>query len=521
MINLVLWILLLLAGLGLFAFGIYKAVKVIKNPMPGTINYKNEMLRLFILAISSAITFCLTFVFVSLYNCWGLSGLEWFSLMFGTLMFATSFEWFIYSFILHYYGKEIPERENKALFGTMIGSIVSFLCFFFVMTEGFAEHIKYPLIEAISFTEGFGTPFHQVKGFTITFYAIFILGGAILVYFICDHRFYKEYGKHGLLESTFYIAFPAGILGGRLGYVIGNWNGDPTADFVPFATRVANGEWWSIFAIWEGGLTIISGALIGIGVGVAWFRYKHKEYNLLFCLDIVAPTVLIAQAIGRWGNFFNAEVHGFQYTVEAFRWLPTIVRNNIAYSVELGKAAPGMVYLPLFFIEFLTNLAGYFLIRFGFGKGLRKYIEDGDLSALYFVWYGFTRILMEPLRVEEFKMGTKGYWSWFWAFFFVLGGALAIAANHIIRYLKARKNGNFIVLKNSFRNGIIASSVFAILGLALVIIGLVNISKGTYVPILDFNQFNNGIITLISGLSAICLLAVTLPHVIEGKKREK
>ena len=136
------------------------------------------------------------------------------------------------------------------------------------LTEGYAAHVKYPLPNGLSFSKGFVTP-DSGEGTNIAFYALCILSGAIYVYFICDHKLYLEYGKHGIVESTFLVAFPAGILGARIWYVIGNWN-------MEFAGR----EWWAMFAIWEGGLTILGGAIMGIVVGVAWYMWRNKGYNI-------------------------------------------------------------------------------------------------------------------------------------------------------------------------------------------------------------------------------------------------
>ena len=187
-----------------------------------------------------------------------------------------------------------------------------------------------------------------------------------------------------------------------------------------------------------------------------------------------------------------------------------------------GNPAPaGMMFVPLFLLEAITNIGGYFIIRYCFGEGMKKYLEMGDLAALYFVWYGYTRVIMEPLRDQTFNMGTKGYWSWFWAFFFVLGGALAIASNHIGKYIYRRKKGTWISLNNGFSKGLVASIIISIIGITLVILGSIFMAQGEYQEILAFNKYNNGLIILISGLSALLMLSVSIPHIIEGlRKRE-
>ena len=97
------------------------------------------------------------------------------------------------------------------------------MIFFFIFTDGYAAYWTYPLVNGINFDSGFVSPDSSVSP-NIAWYALCILGGALFVYFLCDHKMYIQYGKHGLFESTFLVAFPAGILGARLFYVIGNWN---------------------------------------------------------------------------------------------------------------------------------------------------------------------------------------------------------------------------------------------------------------------------------------------------------
>ena len=153
-----------------------------------------------------------------------------------------------------------------------------------------------------------------------------------------------------------------------------------------------------MFAIWEGGLTILGGAITGIVVGVAWFLWRNKGYNIWLAIDIIVPTILVAQAVGRWGNFFNCEVHGIAMSSEYWKWLPKFILFNSQYSSVSGFAEAGQIYVPLFFIEFVANLLGYFVLAHLFGVKLRKYTQLGDLAFGYVMWYGMTRVLMEPLR---------------------------------------------------------------------------------------------------------------------------
>ena len=246
MVPLIFMIVFIVLALGIFAFSIVKAIKIVRFPMPKTLNYPSEIRNFLFLNIGIAVSMTLIMVFLAMFQLYQLNPGEWAELIFGSLIFGFSLPTFVLSFILHYYGKEIDPKSDKILFFSMIGSAITFVIGLWMMTNGVANHVIYPLVSGFYFDAGFINPLFDGGGKQhagIAWYAICILTGAILVYFICDHRFYVEYGKHGILESLFFVAFPAGIIGARIGYVIGEWNHGG------FAQRVANGEWWSIFAI--------------------------------------------------------------------------------------------------------------------------------------------------------------------------------------------------------------------------------------------------------------------------------
>ena len=100
-----------------------------------------------------------------------------------------------------------------------------------------------------------------------------------------------------------------------------------------------------------------------------------------------------------------------------------------------GAVTSTNIYVPLFLIESLTNLCGYFVIAYGIGVGLKKYLKPLDVGACYHIWYGITRAIMEPLRSSSFEYNQ----SWISAFLLIAAGLLVIALNHIIRYIINKK----------------------------------------------------------------------------------
>ena len=503
----ILSIIFLVLFAGCVGVNIFLLRKLIKSAMI-EVNFKSFFLKNALLVGGAVISFLVaSFGFYQWLNA-SPDFIHVFQLVIGEILFIGSLLVGINCFVVHYYGKNIPHKLDKLLYALlMVGFTVSAFAVF-IYTNGLAPYLTYPLVNGISFTEGFVTP--NTGSPNIAFYALCIIGGAIIVYFVCDHIFYKEYGKHGLLESTFYVSFPAGIIGARIWYVVGNWS-------VDFAGQ----PFWKVFAIWEGGLTILGGAIMGIVVGVLFFLWRNKNLSIWFAVDAIVPTILIAQAVGRWGNFFNCEVHGLAASIDYFKWLPEIVWRNAQYS----SAAPNLVdsnqlYVPLFFIECFSNLFGYFFLAHVFGKLFGNYHEPGDLCFGYVIWYGLTRVLLEPLRYAEFQMGEDGYWSWVWSMIFVFVGTLMIVVNHIIRHSIKKKKGSYCT--NRPINRIVFSGTFmsvkAFIGLALVVVAIILLALNPFKAEVAYNGFNIGLICLVCGLSLLLSIVASLLTLFEGVK---
>ena len=513
----ILAIIFLAIFLACLIFSIVRSVSLVKSPMVH-VDYKSFLRTNGIIIGAGVISLLVASFGIYMWLEAPYEVLYVIQLVIGAILFSGSLSIAINAFIIHYYGKNIPEALDKWLYRLLIGGFVLAFISLFIWTNGFAPYLTYPLVNGISFTKGFVSPDNGKPN--IAFYALCIIAGAVLVYFVCDHLFYKEYGKHGLLESTFYISFPAGILGARIWYVVGEWG--KSFDYGRAMTTIGDVKIWAPLAIWEGGLTILGGAIMGIVVGVLFFLWRNKNLSIWFAVDAIVPTILIAQAVGRWGNFFNCEVHGEIVNLSNFRWLPEIVWRNAQYSSAAPTDLRGteQIYLPLFFIECLTNLFGYFLIAHVFGKALGKYHEPGDLCFGYVIWYGLTRVILEPLRYGDFKMGENGYWSWVWSMIFVFAGTLLIVINHIVRLIIKKKKNTFEVKPYDTKLGIISTLIIVIVGGALLTTGLIMMISNKFEEVVEYNLFNGGLIILVLGASSLLTLGISLPILFESFKNQ-
>ena len=367
---------------------------------------------------------------------------------------------FLTAFFYYFFLNNFDEKYRNIFKIIMYSAFPLAIAFFLIMSEGNAPYLTYPLcnsvyigVHGIKFINSYTHPapyyvfnngsYTLDGGISIAFYAIFILGGALIVFALCDHLIYKYYGKHGLATTCFLIAFPMGLIGARLWYVVLD------------ISKLGNASHFiqnpiSILYFNEGGLGIMGGAILGIisGVGVMlYFKYlkKNPDYTKMSYLrlaDFIVPAILIAQAIGRFGNFFNAEVHGNAIPLSSLSWMPTFMRLNYQFNYATQISDSTMAYLPLSTIETITNLLGYCIIYFGIVKGLGKYHAPGSAVGWYLVWYGATRALLEPLRYGEFEYEASVQTS-----YVMIGGGLALVAFFIA--FKILQEKKLRIFKNS------------------------------------------------------------------------
>ena len=227
----------------------------------------------------------------------------------------------------------------------------------------------------------------------IHFYALFILTGIALATFMADRTLTKRGAEKGVFLDVALWAVPAGIIGGRLFHVITH----PRDYFYEGADLLA------VFRIWEGGLAIFGAITLG-AVG-AWWGARQAGLRFSAVADAVAPWVLVAQGIGRLGNYFNQELFGIPTTLP---WGLEIPITNPAYPNGLPE---GLTFHPTFLYEMLWNFAGAAAILYLASK---LQLQWGKVFGLYLVVYSFGRIWIESIRIDpsEVILGLRtNIWS--------------------------------------------------------------------------------------------------------------
>jgi phosphatidylglycerol:prolipoprotein diacylglycerol transferase len=219
--------------------------------------------------------------------------------------------------------------------------------------------------------------FLRLGPLSIQWYAILILAGAFLAYMVVLRNFKKLGYDSELGDNLFIGALFFGVIGSRLWFVA----------FYDLAYYLANPL--KILMTWEGGLAIQGGLLFGFGY--AYWYLKRRNINFMRLADAIVPSILIAQSIGRWGNFANQEAYGNIVDASFYDGWPVFIRDhmfiNNAYRV------------PTFLYESVLNIVGFFLITFVYQKFTKT--KRGDMVYAYLMWYGVTRFFVEGLRTDS------------------------------------------------------------------------------------------------------------------------
>ncbi|SEM64342.1 Prolipoprotein diacylglyceryl transferase [Mesobacillus persicus] len=214
---------------------------------------------------------------------------------------------------------------------------------------------------------------------SVHWYGVIIGLGIALALWLAIREGEKRGLDNDLFADLMLWAIPISILSARLYYVIFQW------------------EYYSqhpseILAIWNGGIAI-HGALIG-AVVTAYIFTKKKNVSFWKVADIAAPSIILGQAIGRWGNFINQEAHGGEVT-RAFLenlMLPEFIINQMYIN--------GTYYHPTFLYESIWNLLGFALLMYLRRVNLRR----GELFLSYVIWYSIGRFFVEGLRTDSLML---------------------------------------------------------------------------------------------------------------------
>ncbi|APC49116.1 prolipoprotein diacylglyceryl transferase [Virgibacillus halodenitrificans] len=221
--------------------------------------------------------------------------------------------------------------------------------------------------------------FLEIGPLPIYWYGVIIATGAFLGLYLATKESDRLGMKKDLIVDFVVFAIPIAILFARIYYVIFEWE------------NYADGPWTDIFAIWEGGIAI-HGAVIG-GVLTAIVYTRIKKISFWQLADIIAPSLILGQAIGRWGNFMNQEAHGGAISEETYnsfhQYLPDFIMNQMCIE--------GVMYHPTFLYESIWNL-----IVFAFLLILRRYNPlRGDVFLSYVIAYSVGRFFIEGMRTDS------------------------------------------------------------------------------------------------------------------------
>ena len=246
--------------------------------------------------------------------------------------------------------------------------------------------------------------------FRVSWYG-FLMGTAFLIAVVVSAELMPLRGlKKDLPYDLIWWIFPLSIIGARFAYVVN------------FPEQFSN--FYEMIAVWNGGLSIYGGVIGGtIGLVICCLI---KKVNPISAMDCVAPVLILGQAIGRWGNFFNVEVYGHEITNSAMKWFPMGVRVN------------GVWHLATFFYESVLDLAGFFILLLL----VRKTKQKGIVASSYLTYYGFIRFFLEDLREDQFKMfipGTTIAWSKLMSIIVFAIGVIGLIACITIYFVKRRK----------------------------------------------------------------------------------
>lgn len=220
-------------------------------------------------------------------------------------------------------------------------------------------------------------------GFIQIYWYSFFIFAAIVVATLLILKEAKRFdvSENFIINLALYT-IPVSLIGARIYYVIFNWS-------------YYSNNLLSIIKVWEGGLAIHGGIIAGL-LFIVYYTKKQKQPTLK-TLDFIVVGLIIGQAIGRWGNFFNQEAHGPITTLSFLQslHLPQFIINGMKIGVSY--------YHPTFLYESVGCLIGFVILLI---IRRAKNIKVGQLTAFYLIWYGAIRFMIESLRTDSLMLGS-------------------------------------------------------------------------------------------------------------------
>lgn len=217
----------------------------------------------------------------------------------------------------------------------------------------------------------------------ITYYSLFILIGFLSASFLINLEAKKHNINKDFLNNLIFWTMIFGIIGARIYYVIFNLE--------------YYDSYLEMLKIYKGGLAIHGGIIFGIiFIMLYCFKYKVRIFKIL---DIFVVGLILGQAIGRWGNFFNSEAYGPEVSrivLYSYKIIPDFVIN--------GMNINGTYYHPTFYYESLYCILGFILLLLI--RKIYKYLKIGQLTSLYLIYYGIGRFFIEGFRTDSLYFGN-------------------------------------------------------------------------------------------------------------------
>ncbi len=203
---------------------------------------------------------------------------------------------------------------------------------------------------------------------------LIVIGAGLAIWLASREERIAGLPKDTVIDLSFW-AIPFGILGARIYYVLFSWN--------QFRDRPL-----SVLYIWEGGIAIY-GAVIA-GVLVVWLFSRARRLSFFRICDVIAPGLVLAQAIGRWGNYFNMEAYGEIVTDPALQFFP--------FAVLIQEDGRPVWHMAAFFYESLWNVCVFLFLIIGRRRLFRR---TGDVWNFYLFLYAAGRLIIEDFRMDS------------------------------------------------------------------------------------------------------------------------